>query len=102
MHLFQDPGPFASAYVDLSMDSEDGRDLVELNVRRACDTVTDAGAPEAVVDAMRTALSVVPEGPAPQSRFVVATERGVLLDEVTRTRRDETSAAWSPLPDVSE
>lgn len=102
MHLFQDPGPFASAYVDLSMDSEDGRDLVDLNVRRACDTLTDAGAPESVVEAVRAALSVVPEGPAPLSRFVVASERGVLLDEVTRTRRNESSVAWSRLPDVSE
>src|SRR5215213_10276343 len=102
-HLFQDPGPFATAYVDLSKDREDGLDRVDLNVRRACDTLTDAGAPESVVDAMRTALSVVPEGPAPLSRFVVATERGgVLLDEVTRTWRDESSAAWSPLPDVSD
>jgi hypothetical protein len=102
MHLFQDPGPFASAYVDLSQDREDADELVALKIRSACDRLRQDGAPEAVVDSVRAALEVVPEGPAPLSRCVVATERGVLLDEVTRTRREQPTAAWSALPDVSD
>lgn len=100
--LFADPGPFASAYVDLSQDHENADQTVALQVRATCDRLTADGTPESVVDAVRSALGVVPDGPAPLSRFVVATERGVLLDEVTRTRRPQPTASWSALPDVSD
>jgi hypothetical protein len=102
MPLFDDAGPFASAYVDLSQDHENADATVELNVRAACDTLTREGAPEDVVTAVGDALAHVPDGPSPVSRFVVATPSGrVLLDEVTRTRRPQPSASWSALPDVS-
>ena len=102
MHLFDDPGPFASAYVDLSRDHENAEETVDLQVRSACDQLTDDGAPEAVVAHVRSALDVVPEGPAPWSRFVVATENGVLLDRVTRVRRAQPTATWSAVPDMGE
>ncbi|MCW2841649.1 MAG: hypothetical protein JWR55_3132 [Aeromicrobium sp.] len=101
-HVFNDPGPFADAYVDLSQDHELAAESVALSIRDACDELSSAGAPPAVVDFVRSALEAEADGPAPISRFVVATERGVLLDELTRTRRPQPTATWGPLPDLAE
>ena len=44
--LYADPGPFASAYVEVSREQEDGDRLAELQARAAGDALVEQGAPE--------------------------------------------------------
>lgn len=101
-HLFADPGPFACAYVELSQDQQDGDRIAELQVRAACDQLTEQGAPDPLVEQVRDRLSETTHLPAPVSRCVVATERGVLLDEITRRHRPQAFGSWSAVPDISD
>ena len=58
--LLEDPGPFATAYVDVSRDLEDGKRVVELAVRGACDSLHEQGAPSSVCDEIRDLLTSNP------------------------------------------
>jgi hypothetical protein len=98
--LLEDPGPFATAYVDVSRDMEDGKRVVELAVRGALWFAPEQGAPSSVCDEIRDLLTSNLHAEAPVSRAIVATERGVLLDEVSRARTVHATAAWAPLPDL--
>ena len=100
-HLYADPGPFATALVDVSRDSEDGRRQVERHLRSVRDQLVQRGASEEVVTAIGQRVTDDAREPAPVSRFLVATERGVLLDELVRDRTDEPTARWDALPDLA-
>src|ERR687893_768550 len=84
--LLEDPGPFASVYVDVSRDMENGNRVVELAARGVCDSLLEQGAPSSVCDQIADVLTSSLHVEAPASRAVVATERGVLLDQVSRAR----------------
>jgi hypothetical protein len=99
--IYADPGPFASAYLEVSRDQEQGNRVVELAVRAVSDELAAQGAPSEVVSAVAERLGQSTGQPAPISRCVVATERGVLLDELTRSHHAQRVAAWAPLPDVA-
>jgi Bacterial archaeo-eukaryotic release factor family 2 len=99
--LFDDPGPFASAYVEVSKEQEAGNRVADLNVREVCDSLRDQGAPAEVVSQVEACLSESHGEPAPVSRCCVVTERGVLLNELTRTHRAHPISTWGPLPDIA-
>jgi hypothetical protein len=99
--LFAEPGPFASAYVEVSKDQQDGDHIAQLGARAAADLLGSQGAPERVVELVRSRLGESTHLPAPVSRFVVANESGVLLDQLTRHHVPQPFAAWDLLPDVS-
>ena len=99
--LYADAGPFASVLVDVSRDSEDGQRQVELHLRSVRDRLSEQGAPEQVIAAVEERATENLHEPAPVSRFVVATERGVLLDDIVRDRTDEPFARWDVLPDLT-
>lgn len=98
--LFADPGPFASAYVELSRDQEAGNEIAALRSREVAEALTQQGAPAAVVGPLADRLGTPTHQPAPVSRCVVATANGVLLDRLTRQHRAGRVATWGPLPDV--
>jgi hypothetical protein len=100
--LYADSGPFASAYVEVSRDLEDGDRIAELVARDAADAINAAGAPEEVAAAVRERLAESTHQPAPISRCVVASERGVLLDRLSRHHRAQPVAGWGPLPDLTD
>jgi hypothetical protein len=99
--LFQASGPFATVLVDVSRDNENAEHEHELRVRAACDDLTEQGADEAVVAAVRDRLSEQVGQAAPVSRLVVANADGVLLDEVASQRVDRPVASWGVLPDLA-
>ena len=99
--LYADPGPFASAYLEVSQDQEQGDRIVELGVRAVRDDLTEQGAPAEALEALEERLGEGTGQPAPISRCVVATERGVLFDELTRSHHAQHVATWGPLPDVA-
>ena len=99
--LFDDPGPFATAYAEVSRAQEDGDTLAELAARAAYDDLVQQGAPEAVAEQVRDRLAASTHRPAPVSRCVVASERGVLLDELTPVHRADPRHSWAALPDLA-
>jgi Bacterial archaeo-eukaryotic release factor family 2 len=99
--MYADPGPFASAYLEVSRDQEQGNRVVELAVRAVGHDLAEQGAPPVVLEALGERLGQSTGQPAPISRCVVATERGILFDELTRSHHAQPVASWSPLPDVA-
>jgi hypothetical protein len=99
--IYSDPGPFASAYLEVSRDQEQGDRIVELGVRAVAEELAAQGAPSGVVEEVQERLLRSTGQPAPISRFVVATERGVLFDELTRSHHAQPVVTWGPLPDVA-
>jgi hypothetical protein len=99
--IYADPGPFASAYVEVSRDQEQGNRVVELGVRAVGEHLAEQGAPPKVVSDLQERLLRSTGQPAPISRCVVATERGVLFDELTRSHHAQPVVTWSPLPDLA-
>jgi hypothetical protein len=100
--LYNDPGPFASAYIEVSKEIEHGDRVAELAARSACDELAAQGAPQSVVDEVYARLSEDTHLPAPVSRCVVATERGVLLDELIASHRPTPVGVWDALPDLAD
>src|SRR3954451_23868861 len=90
--LFQHDGPFASVLIDVSHDTENGEHEHDLRVRAACESLSEQGADDATVEALRALLSEAVDRPAPVARFVVAAAGEVLLDEVAGFRDDQTLA----------
>ena len=99
--VYAEPGPFASAYVEVSKDQTDGDRVAGLQARAAADLLAEQGAPESVVALVRERLSESTHLPAPVSRLVVANQAGVLLDELTRRHVPQPTAVWDALPDIS-
>jgi hypothetical protein len=99
--LFAEPGPFASAYVEVSREQQDGDHLAQLEARAAADLLGSQGAPASVIEQVRSRLSESTHLPAPVSRFVVANENGVLFDELTHHHVPQPLAVWDLLPDIS-
>lgn len=99
--IYSDPGPFASVYLEVSRDQEQGDRIVELGVRAVAEELAAQGAPSGVVDEAQDRLLRSTGQPAPISRCVVATERGVLFDELTRSHHAHPVVTWGPLPDVA-
>ncbi len=55
--LYQQPGPFASVYLDATQDTEDGARLRELRWRAVDEELTSAGADQATRDALGAAVA---------------------------------------------
>jgi len=101
--LFNRTGPFASAVVDASADTEDAPRRRELFVENAGRELRRQGAPAEVVDAVEARLDEPLDGvPAPIARAIVANADGVVFDDFAPFRLDGASATWAPLPDVGE
>lgn len=98
--LYADPGPFASVYLDISRDMPDGNRVVELGARAAGESLAEQGAPDEIVEVVRSRLTESTHEPAPISRALVVTARGVILDELARSRPTQPTAVWDALPDV--
>lgn len=98
------PGPFATVCADVTHTTESADTELDLRVRAICDRLTEQGATEAAVDAVRARLQEGLEGGRAgtlRGRAVVADAAGtVLLDsplvDVPRTELAE----WSAQPDL--
>ena len=98
--LSNDPGPFATAYADVSRTGFAGADETGLTARAAHDALVAAGAPEAVADLVDGALGAETGAGGEVSRVVVASERGVLYTSLVRGRRPQPVTSWGALPDL--
>ncbi|MEU4606428.1 Vms1/Ankzf1 family peptidyl-tRNA hydrolase [Kribbella sp. NPDC023972] len=85
----------------MSRDSESGAHEHELRVRGAGEDLARTGAPDGVVGLITDRLAERVETPAPVTRTVVANDSGVLFDEVSHQRVDQSVVTWAPLPDLA-
>ncbi|MGI3780730.1 MAG: hypothetical protein ACRYG2_08120 [Janthinobacterium lividum] len=98
--LSTDPGPFATAYADVSRVAAAGDDEVTLTARAARDELVAAGCPDAVADALQEALGASTHEGGEVARVVVASARGVVFSALVRGRRPQPTTAWGALPDL--
>lgn len=95
------PGPYATVLVDVSEDSETGRQQHLARVRAACDELAVQGAPSDVIDRVAAVLDEQTSAPAPVARLVVSTPEEIVYDELALLRQDSAITSWAPLPDLT-
>src|SRR5699024_5981193 len=98
--VLEHKGPFASAYVDVSRDTEDADKQIELRTRAIGEDLVNRGCPEPIVDSVLDRLREPTGVPGPAARMVVATEDGVIFDDVVLRPGSAQIAAWSDFPDL--
>jgi hypothetical protein len=97
-------GPFATVCADVTHTSENADTELELRVRGVAERLTEQGAPEAVVEAVRSRLLEGNEGgPAGTLKgraVIVASDGSVVLDQALVDAPQREVAEWGPQPDV--
>jgi hypothetical protein len=98
------PGPFATVCADVTHTSENADTELDLRVRSIAGRLTEQGAPEAAVEAVRARLLEGKEHGAAammRGRAVVADAGGAVLVDVPLVDAPRTELAeWSPLPNL--
>jgi hypothetical protein len=98
------PGPFATVCADVTHTTENADTELDLRVRALADQLTEQGAPEDVVEAVRTRLLEGNEGGEAgtyRGRAVVVGPDGTVLFDAPLADSPRTETAeWSPMPDL--
>ncbi|MEU2348858.1 Vms1/Ankzf1 family peptidyl-tRNA hydrolase [Modestobacter sp. NPDC049651] len=98
------PGPLATVCADVTHTTENAAGELDLRVRALADRLTEQGAPEAVVEAVRGRLLEGNDGGEPGTwrgrAVVVAADGTVLLDAPLADAPRTETAEWSPTPDL--
>lgn len=95
--LYSHSGPFATAYLDASRDTETGAHEVDLRWRALRDRLLEAGADAATLEAMDAVVDA-DRSPGKHGLAVVAAEGQVLFDATTPVPPSRELAAYSPVP----
>ncbi len=102
--VFTASGPYATVCADVTHTTENADQELELRVRAAVEKLQEQGAPEAVVEAVRSRLLEANEGGDIATlrgrALIVAADGSVVLDQpLTDSPRQEV-AEYSPTPDL--
>jgi hypothetical protein len=98
--LTRKPGPFATAYIDASHDTEDAAQVGRLRWNGARGELADRGADEATLAALDAAVA---DGDTPvgrAGRVLVARGGEVLLDRLLREPPAAARVSWGAVPDL--
>jgi hypothetical protein len=102
--VFTASGPYATVCADVTHTTENADTELELRVRGITEKLTEQGAPDVVVEAVRSRLLQANEGGDAGTlrgrAVVVAADGTVVLDEVLADVPRDPVAAWSPQPDL--
>ena len=102
--VFAAPGPYATVCADVTHNTENADAEVELRVRAITEKLTEQGAPEPVVTAVRDRLLEANDGGEAGTlrgrALVVASDGSVVLDDVLADRPRQELADWAPQPDL--
>ncbi|NEM06680.1 Vms1/Ankzf1 family peptidyl-tRNA hydrolase [Geodermatophilus normandii] len=100
--VFEAAGPFATVTADVTHNTENADTELDLRVRAVAEKLTERGAPEAVVEAVRSRLLEGNDGGEAgtiRGRAVVAAADGtVVLDQALADVPRQELAEWSPRP----
>jgi hypothetical protein len=102
--VFAAPGPYATVCADVTHVTENADQELDLRVRAVAEQLTEQGAPENVVEAVRARLLEGNEGGEAGTlrgrALVVASDGSVVLDEALVAAPTREIAEWSPQPDL--
>jgi Bacterial archaeo-eukaryotic release factor family 2 len=102
--VFNASGPYATVCADVTHTTENADTEVELRVRAIAERLSEQGAPEAVVDAVRSRLLEANDGGEIATlrgrALVVAADGTVVLDQPLGDAPRQEVAEWSPAPDL--
>jgi hypothetical protein len=102
--VFAAAGPYATVCVDVTHNTENAAGELDLRVRAIAGKLTEQGAPEAVVDAVRARLLEGNDGGAAGTlrgrAVVVASDGSVVLDQALVGAPSGEIADWSPQPEL--
>jgi hypothetical protein len=102
--VFAAPGPYATVCADVTHTTENADAELDLRVRAIAEKLTEQGAPEAVVEAVRGRLLEGNEGGEAGTlrgrALVVASDGSVALDQTLADTPLREVAEWSPKPDL--
>src|SRR5918911_592874 len=102
--VFTASGPYATVCADVTHTTENADTEVELRVRALAEQLTEQGAPEDVVEAVRSRLLEANEGGEVATlrgrAIVVAADGSVVLDQPLVDSPRQEIAEWSPQPDL--
>ena len=97
-------GPFATVCADVTHNTEHAATELELRARAAAERLTEQGAPDKVVEVVRSRLLEADEGGAAARQkgraLVVAADGTVVLDQALVNAPTRELAEWSPSPDL--
>ncbi|HEX8631315.1 MAG TPA: peptide chain release factor 1, partial [Catenuloplanes sp.] len=96
--LFDRPGPWVSAYLDASRDSENAAHEVDLRWRALRERLTAQGADDATVQAVERAIREHPTQPGRFGLAVFATAGEAVLVEPLSAPPAADEASYGPLP----
>ncbi|CAL9577399.1 putative protein [Streptomyces sp. enrichment culture] len=100
--LYEQPGPWASVYVDLSRHAEDTAHERQLTAGAVARELAAQGADEATCRAVQEAVDDLRHSSDPHGRALFARAGRVVLDPpLARPPQGGTVAHWAPLPRVS-
>jgi hypothetical protein len=102
--VFAAPAPYATVCADVTHTTENADTELDLRVRAVAGRLTEQGAPEVVVEAVRARLLEGNEGGTAGTlkgrALVVASDGSVVLDQALVDAPRREVAAWSPQPDL--
>jgi hypothetical protein len=102
--VFAAAGPYATVCADVTHTTENADAELDLRVRAVAQTLTGQGAPDAVVEAVRTRLLEGNDGGQAGTlrgrALVVAADGSVVLDQALVAAPPREIADWSPQPDL--
>jgi hypothetical protein len=102
--VFAATGPYATVCADVTHTTENADTEVELRVRGLAEKLTEQGAPEVVVEAVRSRLLEANEGGDVATlrgrALVVAADGSVVLDQPLIDAPRQEVAEYSPAPDL--
>ncbi len=102
--LFAATGPYATVCADVTHITESADAELELRVRSVTEKIAGQGAPQPVVDAVRSRLLEGNDGGQAGTlrgrALVVASDGSVVLDEVLADAPAQQVAVWSPHPEL--
>jgi hypothetical protein len=103
--VFDATGPFATVCADVTHTTENADTELELRVRAVAERLTEQGAPETVVEAVRARLLEGNDGGdagrLKGRALVVASDGSVVLDQALVDAPLREVAEWSPQPDLT-
>ncbi|MGY1605467.1 baeRF2 domain-containing protein [Geodermatophilus sp. SYSU D00815] len=102
--VFSTPGPYATVCADVTHTTENADAELDLRVRAVAEKLTEQGAPEEVVEAVRGRLLEGNDGGEAGTwrgrAVVVAADGTVVLDSPLTDQPRQELAEWSPQPDL--
>ena len=102
--VFAASGPYATVCADVTHTTENADTELDLRVRAVAERLTEQGAPEAVVESVRSRLLEGNEGGEAGTyrgrALVVAADGSVVLDHALVDAPTREVAEWSPHPDL--